>query len=104
MALELRGHEAELSNCVWNFDCSLVATGSLDSTARIWDLRMAQNSAHVLEGHRNEEVLDVCFNLTGSRLATAGSDGLARVWNAKEAGALLATMAGHSDEVSKVGF
>lgn len=104
VALELRGHEAELSNCVWNFDCSLVATGSLDSTARVWDLRMVQNSAHVLDGHRHEEVLDVCFDLTGRQLATAGSDGLAKVWDAKGAGALVATMSGHMDEVSKVSY
>lgn len=101
VAMELRGHDAELSNCIWNFDSSLVATGSLDSTARVWDLRMLHDSAHVLAGHRNEEVLDVCFDLTGNRLATAGSDGLAKVWNAKGDGQLLATMAGHKDEISK---
>lgn len=29
--MELKGHTAELTNCIWNFDCSMIATSSLDT-------------------------------------------------------------------------
>ena len=51
----LRGHEAELSNCIWNFPCNRKATSSLDKTVKIWDLRKIRypefSAAH------NDEVL-----------------------------------------------
>lgn len=100
VAMELRGHAAELSNSIWNFECSMVATSSLDATARVWDLRNVACS-HAINGHSNE-VLDVCFDLTGKRLATASSDCTAQVWDMTGAIQLLAIMAGHVDEVSKV--
>lgn len=78
----------------------MVATSSLDATARVWDLRNVACS-HSINGHSNE-VLDVCFDLTGKRLATASSDCTAQVWDMTGAIRLLAIMAGHVDEVSKV--
>ena len=88
--MELRGHEAELSNCIWSFDCSLIATGSLDSTARLWDLRQL-NCMHTINAHRNE-VLDVCLDLCGKRLATASSDCTAKLWDISASFDLLAIM------------
>lgn len=78
----------------------MVATSSLDATARVWDLRNVACS-HSITGHSNE-VLDVCFDLTGKRLATASSDCTAQVWDLTGAFQPLAVMAGHVDEVSKV--
>lgn len=114
---ELRGHEAELSSCVWNFDNMLIASGSLDGSARVWDLRRPTEAWQTLLGHRSDaEVLDVCFDAAGRRLATAGSDGTAIVWCTKLAagdhrtateatgGRQLARMRGHRDEVSRVCF
>lgn len=99
--MELRGHTAELSNCIWNFDCSLIATSSLDSSARVWDIRKSFNCIHSITGHRNE-VLDVCFDYAGKRLATASTDCTAKVWDVIGALNLEAVMSGHTDEVSKV--
>lgn len=100
--MELNGHTAELSNCIWNFDCSLVATGSLDHTVRLWDLRHVE-SAHCLAAH-NDEVLDVCFDYPGRRLATASNDCTAKVWDLTGDFQLISAMTGHLDEVSKVIF
>ena len=33
----LIGHKAEISSAQFNFDCSLIATGSMDNTCKIWD-------------------------------------------------------------------
>lgn len=100
--MTLKGHTAELSNCLWNFDCSMIATGSLDTTARIWDLRNL-NSMHAFTGHR-DEVLDVCFDYTGSRLGTASNDSTCKVWDLKSDFRMISEMIGHADEVSKVMF
>lgn len=97
-----RGHTAELSNCIWNFTGDLIATSSLDSTARIWDLRNADECLFEITDHR-DEVLDIAFDCTGKLLATGGSDCTARVWSIRGELNLMALMAGHSDEVSKVG-
>ncbi|CAD6993690.1 unnamed protein product [Ceratitis capitata] len=98
---QLRGHTAELSNCVWNFSCIHIATSSLDSTAQLWDVRRLDAPLFNITGHR-EEVLDVCFNSSGCRLATCSSDCTARVWNVRGDLEQLAVMEGHNDEVSKV--
>lgn len=98
--MTLEGHTAELSNCLWNFDHTLIATGSIDATARLWDVR-GVNACQVIDGH-NDEVLDVCFNYTGKFLATASNDRTCKVWNVNEDFHLVSTMVGHEDEVSKV--
>lgn len=41
-ATVLRGHESEVFICAWNPSTDLLASGSGDSTARIWD--MSDNS------------------------------------------------------------
>lgn len=41
-ATKLRGHESEVFICAWNPTTDLLASGSGDSTARIWD--MSDNS------------------------------------------------------------
>lgn len=33
-------HEAEISNCCLNFESTLVGSGSVDTTARVWDVRI----------------------------------------------------------------
>lgn len=100
--MTLSGHDAELSNCIWNFDCSMIATSSLDSTARIWDIRSAK-TMHVINSHR-DEVLDVCFDYPGRRLATASSDCTSRIFDVSTDFSLISIMSGHSDEVSRVRF
>lgn len=100
MVMDLRGHTAELSNCIWNFNCSMVATSSLDTSARVWDLRNL-NCMHAITGHR-DEVLDICFDYAGKRLATASSDCTAKIWDVSSGFDLLAVMSGHTDELSKV--
>lgn len=33
----LIGHKAEISSAQFNYDCSLIATGSMDKTCKIWE-------------------------------------------------------------------
>lgn len=102
LAMKLEGHTAELSNCLWNFDQTLIATSSIDSTARLWDLRQT-NVCHVIDDH-NDEVLDICFNYTGKLLATVSNDCTCKIWDVTNNFLLMSTMVGHTEEVSKVLF
>lgn len=48
-ATVLRGHESEVFICAWNPTTDLLASGSGDSTARIWD--MTGNSYKIVLRH-----------------------------------------------------
>jgi WD40 repeat protein len=57
----------------------LLATGSKDDTARVWELASGQCAA-TLEGH-SENVWSVSFSPDGRSLATGSVDKSARVWD-----------------------
>ena len=69
----LIGHRAEISNAVFNFSGSVIATGSMDHSCKLWDSGSGRIIT-TLRGHK-DEVLDVSFDMTGQRLATASADG-----------------------------
>ncbi|KAE8749870.1 hypothetical protein FOCC_FOCC003339 [Frankliniella occidentalis] len=76
----------------------LVASCSLDRTARVWDPRQMKSLA-TITGHEEE---DVSFDYSGRRLATCSTDCTARVWDVAENFDLVALMEGHRDEICKV--
>lgn len=44
-------HDHEVLTCDWNkYNPNIIATGSVDRTLRIWDLR-SQRMLHCLKGH-----------------------------------------------------
>ncbi|KAM7339491.1 hypothetical protein ACRRTK_000106 [Alexandromys fortis] len=69
----LIGHCAEISSALFNWDCSLILTGSMDKTCMLWDATSGKCVA-TLTGH-DDEVLDSCFDYTGKLIATASADG-----------------------------
>lgn len=52
----LAGHTAELSACRYNFGCNTIASGSLDSTAKLWDIRRTDCCYKTIFGHTDEVV------------------------------------------------
>ncbi|KAN0030504.1 hypothetical protein ACTA71_009143 [Dictyostelium dimigraforme] len=89
----LLGHSNEVFICAWNPSQSLLASGSGDSTARIWKIppgpcdNKEQVSSIVL-AHKNPNYFDKTIDVTtlewssdGSLLATGSYDGLGRIWN-----------------------
>eukprot|EP00656_Telonema_subtile_P007066 TRINITY_DN13306_c0_g1_i3.p1 TRINITY_DN13306_c0_g1~~TRINITY_DN13306_c0_g1_i3.p1 ORF type:complete len:502 (-),score=109.92 TRINITY_DN13306_c0_g1_i3:37-1542(-) len=114
--LTLAGHTSEVFMCAWcpksNNGSTLLASGSSDSTARIWDV----SGTHAAEGKlsastpivlkhdaaRNpadnqNQVTTLDWNGAGSMLATGSYDGQARIWN--DQGVLLNTLAQHKGPI-----
>lgn len=90
----LEGHTSEVFACAWSPAGSVLASGSGDSTARIWTLADGPSSSQngpssvvVLKhfkGRTNEKSKDVTtldWNGEGTLLATGSYDGQARIWN-----------------------
>ncbi|CAL0314387.1 unnamed protein product [Lupinus luteus] len=108
----LEGHTSEVCAGAWNPKRSLLASGSGDSTARIWtiaDGRLKSGSQkgplnvsvlrHV-SGRTNESRNDVTsldWNGDGTLLATGSCDGQARIWTAS--GELRTTLSKHKGPI-----
>ncbi|KAL0721598.1 hypothetical protein Bca4012_036197 [Brassica carinata] len=88
----LEGHTSEVCACAWSPSTSLLASGSGDTTARIWSIPEGpfksgrSISALILKhakGKSNEKSKDVTtldWNGEGTLLATGSCDGQARIW------------------------
>jgi len=85
----LKGHDKEVFICAWNPVQDLLASGSGDSTARIWNLANPQREIvlrHCVnrggqEYPSNKDVTSLDWNSSGSLLATGSYDGYARIWS-----------------------
>ncbi|KAJ0756594.1 putative transcription factor WD40-like family [Helianthus annuus] len=92
----LEGHTSEVFVCAWSPTGSLLASGSGDSTARIWTVgdgpcssnsQKGPLSVAVLKHYRgrtndkSKDVTTLDWNSEGTLLATGSYDGQARIWS-----------------------
>ncbi|XP_022844038.1 WD40 repeat-containing protein HOS15-like isoform X1 [Olea europaea var. sylvestris] len=108
----LQGHTSEVFACTWNPTGSLLASGSGDSTARIWTIAEGPCSSTMQDGplnvvvlkhfkgktnEKSKDVTTLDWNVEGTLLATGSYDGQARVWN--KDGELFSTLNKHKGPI-----
>jgi len=107
----LAGHTSEVFICAWSPTSLLLASGSGDSTARIWRVpegpcghsqanQMAEPAVlqhFSSDKEKSKDVTTLDWNHNGSALATGSYDGQARIWSA--AGKLTNTLARHKGPI-----
>ncbi|OAD03391.1 hypothetical protein MUCCIDRAFT_171823 [Mucor lusitanicus CBS 277.49] len=87
----LQGHQSEVFSCAWNpVVSSLLASGSGDATARLWEVPEGRERTaepivlnHLPNMNDNKDVTTLDWNPTGSLLVTGSYDGQARIWTQK---------------------
>ena len=94
-------HDGSVYAASWSSQGDLVATGSMDGTARIWSID-DRSELQALD-HGSVSVWGVAFSPNGKQIATGSDDGLARVWDVST-GALIQTFGGASDDVDAVAW
>jgi len=78
----LTGHTDLVPALAVSSDGHVLATGSKDTTVRLWDLETQDQIGEALTGHR-DLVRDVAFSPDGTVLASASLDDTVRLWNVK---------------------
>uniref|UniRef100_A0A0G4I0W4 NLE domain-containing protein n=1 Tax=Chromera velia CCMP2878 TaxID=1169474 RepID=A0A0G4I0W4_9ALVE len=94
----LQGHTEAVLCCAFSPDGSMLATGSGDTTVRLWDLN-TETPLHVCKGHKNW-VLVVSWAPDAATVASAGMDKEIRCWNPRKGTAVGTVLKGHSQPVT----
>jgi len=77
---KLKGHTDWVKSVAFSFDQTMIATGSLDKTARIWNV----NTGEMLKVfHHSDTVSSVFLSKDNSQLLTASFSGMAHIWDTK---------------------
>ncbi|MFM7426527.1 MAG: NB-ARC domain-containing protein [Elainella sp.] len=76
----LTGHQRSVNTLALSPDGQWIASGSLDTTIRLWNLRQPDQPPRVLAGH-GQRVWSVTFSPSGRTLASASEDHTVKLWD-----------------------
>ena len=95
------GHSMPVRCVAFNPDGTRVATGSDDSTIKLWDAVTGQEIGTLSPNHGQVNV--VVFSPDGTRIASAGSDKTIKIHDV-HSGKIFATLEGHENYITAVAF
>ncbi|KZT25163.1 WD40 repeat-like protein [Neolentinus lepideus HHB14362 ss-1] len=98
----LSGHASPILCASFSPTGNLLATGSGDCTARLWDL-FTETPSHTLSGHKGW-VLCVEWEAMERKLATGGHDGHVRLWDPKTGKSVGDALKGHTKWVTSLAW
>eukprot|EP01056_Protomagalhaensia_sp_Gyna25_P005989 Protomagalhaensia_sp_Gyna_25__5988@NODE_932_length_2396_cov_269_417904_g738_i0_p1_GENE_NODE_932_length_2396_cov_269_417904_g738_i0NODE_932_length_2396_cov_269_417904_g738_i0_p1_ORF_typecomplete_len430_score69_18WD40/PF00400_32/0_013WD40/PF00400_32/1_6e06WD40/PF00400_32/4_9WD40/PF00400_32/0_00076WD40/PF00400_32/8_5e03ANAPC4_WD40/PF12894_7/0_025ANAPC4_WD40/PF12894_7/2e10ANAPC4_WD40/PF12894_7/0_023eIF2A/PF08662_11/21eIF2A/PF08662_11/0_00036eIF2A/PF08662_11/0_033CAF1C_H4bd/PF12265_8/1_7e06CAF1C_H4bd len=101
---QLRGHEEPVEGLAWKFDdANILASGSVDKSIQVWDLRTDSVSTTIANAH-NGDVNTLQFNRAAEpfHLLSGGDDGCTIVRDIRMPEAILASYDWHKEPVCAV--
>ncbi|RKO96503.1 hypothetical protein CXG81DRAFT_12855 [Caulochytrium protostelioides] len=98
----LSGHTEAILVVAFSPDGSMLATGSGDTTVRIWDLK-TETPRHTLSGHKNW-VQSLAWAPDASVLLSGGMDTQLRVWDPKAGKSIGDGLRGHTQCITAIAF
>ncbi|KAH6877188.1 Pfs, NACHT and WD domain protein [Thelonectria olida] len=97
----LEGHPKPITSIAFSHDGRLLASASMDRTAKIWDV-VTGECIQTLRGH-TYYIQSIAFSGTDYRIASASGDRMVKVWDAETAKCIW-TLEGHTHSVVSVAF
>jgi len=98
----MSGHSDSVLAVAFNPEGTKLATGSGDTTIRIWDV-LTETPQFTCKGHTNW-VLFVCWAPNGKKFASAGMDGLIKIWCPNTGKQLGNTLKGHNGYITAMSW
>jgi len=101
--IQIGGLGGHINTIAFSADGKKIVTGSLDNTARIWDVESGREALKLEEPKKDAVVYSATFSPDGKRIASGRVDGLVQIWDA-ESGKERQKMEGHSGCIYSVAF
>jgi WD40 repeat protein len=98
----MEGHNGFVWTVAFSSDGSLIASGSEDTTIRIWDSE-AGKETYRLDGH-TDLVNSVAFSPNSQWIASANYDNTVHVWSSETGQPVGPPLTGHTDRVTSITF